>query len=177
MTLTGGEPLYQPDFALELLGLAKKAHIHTAMETSGQAPYQVLRQAALHLNALLYDLKTLDPAKHLSFTGVEQSRILENLLKLYQDFPDLPITVRTPVVPSFNQDSTSACEIGRFLRKLPRVCFEALPYHSLGQQKYGYLGRPYTLDSQGLSENDLLQFSQLVNQARFSESTVQSSLA
>jgi pyruvate formate lyase activating enzyme len=139
------------------------------METSGYGSYEVLREAARRLDVLYYDLKILNPVKHRSFTGADQGLILENLLKVYLEFPDLPITVRTPVVPNFNQDLTSAREIGLFLRRLPRVFYEALPYHSLGSQKYGYLSRSCLMDGVGLGQNELTQFNRMVNLARYSD--------
>jgi pyruvate formate lyase activating enzyme len=176
LTVTGGEPLSQPDFLLTLLSLAKGQRLNTAMETSGQAPFEILSQAATKLDSLFYDLKIIDRRKHLEFTGVESTLILDNLLKIYSKFPDLPITVRTPVVPGFNNDRFSAQEIGLFLRKLPNVSFEALPYHSFGSQKYGYLGRPYGLPESGLAESDLSEFNQTVLEYRHGDQSIRTAL-
>jgi pyruvate formate lyase activating enzyme len=138
------------------------------METSGSAPFEVLNEAASHLDTLIFDLKIMDTQKHLEFTGGDLKLILQNLTMIYSEYQDLSITVRTPVVPGFNQDLDAAEAIGQFLRKMPRVSYEALAYHSLGRQKYSYLGRQYTMAQTSLSENELTKFSLAVEQARSS---------
>jgi pyruvate formate lyase activating enzyme len=168
LTVTGGEPLSQPGFTLELLSLARRQRLNSAMETSGLAPYETLREVATRLDSLYYDIKIIDPAQHKAFTGVDNAMILEGLASLYREFPGLPITVRTPVVPGFNHDLEAARQIGHYLRQMPKAGFEALPYHSLGRQKYSYLGRDYLVGLGSLKDSDLGDFRQEVLEARLS---------
>jgi pyruvate formate lyase activating enzyme len=177
LTVTGGEPLSQGDFLIDLLSAAKRARVSAAMETSGHGPYEVLSQAAGRLDLLFYDLKSLDPEKHRDFTGTGPSRILENLEAVCRDHPGLPIVVRTPVVPGFNDDLGSAMAIGRFLRRIPRVSHESLPYHALGGQKYGYLGRSYPMGEAGLAEGELARFKLAVERARYPDAAAGDGLA
>jgi pyruvate formate lyase activating enzyme len=166
LTVTGGEPLYQGEFLLELLSLAERERISTVIETSGFGPYELLKEAAGKLKALFYDLKIINPSTHIDYTGVDNRIILDNLIRVYSDYPSLPITVRTPVVPGVNFDLNAAQEIGYFLRQIPKVSFEALAYHAFGGQKYHYLGRQYQMGKTGLTDEDLIEFRLTVNRAR-----------
>ncbi|MCR5813869.1 MAG: glycyl-radical enzyme activating protein [Desulfovibrio sp.] len=150
MTLSGGEALFQHEFTLALLRAAKRRHIDTAMETSAYAPYPYLHEACENLNKLIMDIKCMDSAKHKAFTGVDNDLILENFQKLLQDFPDLPILVRTPVVPGFNDTEEDIRAIRRFVPLKANIEYELLPYHRMGQPKYGYLCRPYALEGKKL---------------------------
>lgn len=141
MTLSGGEPLMQADYALALLREARRRRIKTAVETCGMVPWKTLEAAAEFLNYVLYDIKHMDSATHEEHTGRGNGPILENLRRLTAAYPDLPVLVRTPVIPGFN-DSVQAIEaIARFLEPLAGVQYEMLPYHRLGTQKYTFLDR------------------------------------
>ena len=102
LTLSGGEALAQPDFALALLREAKKRHIHTTIETCGHYPTDVLDQACRVLDALIFDIKCLDSARHKKATGVGSELILKNIGHVFEHFPELPVLIRTPVIPGFN---------------------------------------------------------------------------
>lgn len=146
VTLSGGEPLYQSEFALALLREARKRRINTCIETCGNVPWEVLQEAASHLSSMYYDVKSMDSAMHAKATGVGNERILENLQKLKQAFPDLPVTLRTPVVPGFNDDPETIKAIADFIRGMPNVSYELLAYHRMGTPKYTYIGRTYPLE-------------------------------
>ena len=141
MTLSGGEPLMQPRFAIALLREARRRHIHTAVETCGHCEWEVLEQAAQHLDLVLFDIKCMDSAKHRAFTEVPNDLILSNFEALRRRFPDLPLAVRTPVVPGFNDTAADIKAIRDFIGRGANVSHELLPYHRMGQPKYGYLGR------------------------------------
>jgi len=166
MTLSGGEPLMQPEFALALLREAKKRRIKTAIETCGHIPWETLREAAPLLNSVLFDLKTMDTLRHKETTGVGNERILENLKKLLAEFPGLPVLVRTPIVPGFNNTEQDAEAIGRFLKGYAAVTYEALPYHRLGTQKYTFLGMHYPLGDISLPDGATEKFQTIVDKAR-----------
>ena len=146
LTLSGGEPAAQPDFVLEVLQKARSRGLDTALETSGLCKWEDLEGLCKHVNQVFFDIKTLDEKKHEEATGVGNERILENLRRLCEAFPELPITVRTPVVPDFNDSPEDIRAIVDFLDELPgSVAYELLPYHRLGETKYEQLGKVYCL--------------------------------
>ena len=145
MTISGGEPLFQKEFAIALLREARRRRIKTAIETCGCYEWERLEEAAPYLNYVLYDVKHTDTEKHKWATGVGNELILSNLKKLLETFPELPVQVRTPVIPGFNDDEETARSIGKLLKGYANVTYEALPYHRLGTQKYAFLGREYPM--------------------------------
>jgi pyruvate formate lyase activating enzyme len=97
-----------------------------------------------YVNQVFFDIKTLDEEKHEEATGVGNERILDNLRRLCEAFPELPVTVRTPVVPAFNDSAEEIRAIVDFLDDLPgSVGYELLPYHRFGEAKYAQLGKVY----------------------------------
>lgn len=152
MTLSGGEALMQHEFAVALLREARRRRIDTTIETCGCYPYERLRDACPHLNRLIFDIKCLDPHKHKAQTGVDNALILENFRRVCEDFPDLPIRVRTPVIPGFNDSEDDIRAIRRMVPRRPNIDYELLAYHRMGQPKYGYLGRRYELEGATLDE-------------------------
>ena len=163
--MSGGEPLAQSDFALALLREARRRRLNTAIETCGHAPWEVLKAVAEQLDFILFDLKSLDSAKHKEFTGVSTELITTNLLRLIETFPSLPIHVRTPVIPGFNDTPEDIEAISSFISGHPNVDYELLPYHRLGTQKYVFLDREAPMGDVTLS-NDL--FHQLLDVAKTS---------
>lgn len=145
MTLSGGEPLLQCEFAIALLREARERKLDTAIETCGHVDWQVLQEAVRHCNTVFFDIKCMDAAKHREFTGVENTLIIENLRKLMTQVLRPSIVVRTPLIPGFNDSVEDISKIIEFLRQLPAVSYEVLPYHRLGTPKYEYLGRDYPL--------------------------------
>jgi pyruvate formate lyase activating enzyme len=145
MTLSGGEPLLQRDFALELLQEAKRRHLDSVVETCGLVPWETLRDASPFLNSILFDIKSLDSIKHLAYTEALLEPVLENFRKLKETYPDLPVTVRTPVVPNFNDQPDEIQAIAEFVRRYPNTPHELLPYHRFGSAKYAFLGREYKI--------------------------------
>jgi pyruvate formate lyase activating enzyme len=166
LTVSGGEPLMQPEFTLGLLRAAKKRRLKTAVETCGHVPWAVLSEGAGFIDALLYDVKSTDNLLHARLTGVGNELILDNLTRLLREFPNLPVKVRTPVVPGFNDTAAEAESIGRFLAGQRRVDYEALPYHRFGAQKYAFLGREKYADEPARPESAAECFQALVDSAR-----------
>lgn len=141
MTLSGGEPLAQRDFAVALLRQARRRHMKTAVETCGMVPEENIRAAAPHLSYALFDIKHMDPETHRQHTGAPNERILANFRILADEFPTLPILARTPIIPGFNDTPEAVAEIAAFLKPYGHVRYEMLPYHRLGTQKYHFLHR------------------------------------
>ena len=144
MTLSGGEPFLQAKFALALLREARARYVRTAVETCGEAETETVLEAGQWLNYVLFDVKHMDSAVHQKFTGRPNERILANLKALTREYPQLPVLVRTPVVPGFNDSEEAVRAIAEFVAGFgPQVEYEMLPYHRLGTQKYLFLGRTY----------------------------------
>jgi len=165
ITLSGGEPMFQPEFAIALLREAKRRRIDTSMETCGDCSWSVLSEACRSLNSIIYDIKIIDPDKHVRFTGKHNGRILENLVNLRKEFPDLPILARTPIVPGVNDSLQEVGAILSFLSSIPGVRYELLPYHRLGTPKYGYLGRMYRLGDVSLDPKVMKELNSLVSKS------------
>ena len=142
LTLSGGEPLLQGEFAVALLREARTRRIKTAVETCGMVSPETIREAAPYLNYVLFDIKHMDSAVHGAQTGLSNRHILENFRILAEEFPALPILARTPVIPGFNDSEEAIAAIAAFLKPFERVEYEMLPYHRLGTQKYQFLDRP-----------------------------------
>jgi len=141
MTLSGGEPLSQPDFAVALLRGARERGIHTAVETSGWAEPPDASRVLTETDLILYDVKHMDSARHQAATGVPNERILRNA-ELASRL-DVEMAVRTPVIPGFNDNSSDILAIGRFALRLGIADMHLLPYHRYGVSKYGSLRRKY----------------------------------
>ncbi|UIJ37021.1 glycyl-radical enzyme activating protein [Desulfobaculum bizertense] len=162
LTLSGGEPLAQRDFALALLREARTRRIKTAIETCGFVDYETLKAAAEYLNHVLFDIKSVDAEKHKEFTGQSCERVMENLKSLRADFPDLHIRVRTPVIPGFNDTEEDMNAIVDFLEEnVPSVEYEPLQYHRMGQPKYEYLGREYGIEAKQLDDAVFLKLKKI----------------
>ncbi|HID55249.1 TPA: glycyl-radical enzyme activating protein [Candidatus Poribacteria bacterium] len=144
MTLSGGEPLAQPQFSLALLQAAKSEGIHTALDTSGFAPWETFEELLPFTDLILYDLKHMDERRHVELTGVSNGRILENLRRL--DNAGKRIWVRIPLVPGYNDEDSNYHALGRFLSGLENVeQIHILRYHKLAESKYENIGRSYPL--------------------------------
>lgn len=144
ITLSGGEILGQPDFARDLLRACKENCLHTAVESTANAPFEDIEKILPYLDLYLMDIKHMDSAKHQEFTGAPNERILENAKKIAKSGVEL--VIRTPVVPGFNDTAEEIRAISKFAATLPGVEeHHLLPYHRLGSDKYAGLGRNYAL--------------------------------
>jgi len=145
ITLSGGEPLVQAGFSAELLKEARRRRINTTIETCGYADWDDLESVCQYLDTLMFDIKCINAAKHKLFTGVRNDKILTNLKKVHTLFPNINITVRTPVIPGFNDSEKDILPIIELINSMPGVKYELLAYHRLGEPKYEYIGRQYPL--------------------------------
>lgn len=144
VTLSGGEILGQPDFARDLLRACKDHGLHTAVESTANAPYENIEKILPYLDLYLMDVKHMDSAKHKEYTKAGNERILENAKKLAKSGVEL--IIRTPVVPGFNDTAEEIRAIAKFASTLEGVKqHHLLPYHRLGQDKYAGLDRNYAL--------------------------------
>ena len=139
-TFSGGEPLAQPEFLRELLAECAARRIHTAVDTTCHAPWEVIDSIREHVDLFLCDVKHMDPAEHERLTGVDNKLILANLRKLAAGGEE--IVIRIPIVPGANDDEAGLAAAGAFiasLRSVRRV--DLLPYNEGGRGKLDRLGR------------------------------------
>jgi pyruvate formate lyase activating enzyme len=142
VTFSGGEPLLQADFLIDLLEGCKKAGIHTALDTSGYAEKDTFLAVAANTQLLLFDIKVFDKHLHQTYTGVDNRQIIQNLLALPAGGPK--VIIRIPVIPGVNNNMQQMKDIRDLLKKTraPVLRVELLPYHRLGRHKYEALHMP-----------------------------------
>lgn len=144
MTLSGGEPLLQWEFALDLLREAKKERLHTALDTCGSIKGDIFEKFLENVNLVLFDIKHLDSALHKKATGVPNKLILDNLKKAVTN-NRVKIWIRCPVIPGFSDSEGYFTELAKYLLSLekPVEKVSLLPFHSLAESKWTALGRYY----------------------------------
>jgi len=142
ITLTGGEPLLQIEFAREILAECYKAYIHTAIETCGNVPWENFRQVIPYLDWIFFDLKHLDSKEHKKATKADNLQIMENARKLSKEFEGRLI-FRIPLIPGFNDTKENIEETISFLKDAGREEINILPIHHLGSEKYKLINKEY----------------------------------
>ncbi len=146
VTLSGGDPLAQPDFALSILQRCKRAGLHTALDTCGYAPWTTLEKVLPYVDLFLFDIKHPDPAAHRQGTGRDLDLILQNAKEISKRGK---MRVRVPLIPGFNDSPEVVRQIARFVREELHIAdVDLLTYNPLGEGKYELLGmlcspRPY----------------------------------
>ena len=151
ITVTGGEPLLQVDFLIELFTEAKKHDIHTCIDTSGityteeNTAYREKLDLLMTLTDLvMLDIKHIDPAKHISLTSKPNDGILA--FAKYLSDRDVPVWIRHVVVPGLTDDEESLFGLGYFIGGLSNLkALDVLPYHDMGKSKYEQMGLEYPL--------------------------------
>lgn len=133
ITLSGGEPLSQPEFAIDILRQCKEAGLHTALDTCGYADPEVMLAAAPYTDLFLYDFKHPDSAMHEEFTDVPNEQIIENLRLLCAAHAE--VLVRYPIIPGFNDAPETVEQTGTILTDCDAKQVQLLPYHPLGKSK------------------------------------------
>lgn len=143
LTLSGGESLLQPDFAVSLLRAAKENGVNTAIETTGFAKFEIIKRYLEQLDYVLMDIKHMNPEKHKEFCGHSNELVLENARKIKESGANL--TIRVPVIPTFNNTVEEISDIAKFAKELGVEKLHLLPYHRMGEDKYAGLSRDYML--------------------------------
>jgi pyruvate formate lyase activating enzyme len=142
VTLSGGEPLLQAEFAAALLTACRAEGIQTAIETAAQLPWKTIAGILPLLDLVMMDIKVIDEAEHRRATGVGNARILANARRIAAC--GMPLIVRTPVIPGVNDTPEGILAIATFVRDLPSlIYYELLPFHPMAAGKYDSLGRAY----------------------------------
>jgi len=156
ITLSGGEPTAQPEFALTILKKCKEAGLHTTLDTCGYAPWDVLDGLMKHTDLVLYDIKCVNLRKHMNATGVSNRNILKNAKLIASS---KPMRVRVPLIPEFNDLSEEMRAIAHFVKtELGSIDLDLLPYNKMGESKYEQLDRAYVqLKDKGEEHTQTLQ--------------------
>lgn len=145
ITLSGGEPLAQPEFTIELLRVFKSLGINTALDTCGYAPWKVVEKTIPFTDVFLYDIKIIDNQEHVNQTGVSNRLILENLKQLAESAKT--IHIRIPLVEGITDSENNLQAIINVINNLKSVKrIDLLPYHTLAKHKFQKFYGNYSLD-------------------------------
>lgn len=152
VTLSGGECLAQPEFAIALAKALCEEKISVDVDTCGAVKQDTFRKIAPYTDTFLYDIKAIGPQVHKRCTGRDNGQILENLRYLCES--GSRVEIRYPYVPGWNDGECEA--IGKFLAKLPGITkVKVLGYHNFADGKYAALGLPNTLPDVKVLAQDL----------------------
>ncbi|MCL2252905.1 MAG: pyruvate formate-lyase-activating protein [Lachnospiraceae bacterium] len=158
ITVTGGEPLMQIDFLIELFDMAKDKDVHTCIDTSGIA-FNRRNTAFLEkldtlmevTDLVMMDIKHINPTKHIELTGQENENILDFVA--YLNERNVDVWIRHVIVPGYTDDNIDLYHLGYFIGQFYNIkALDVLPYHTMGVSKYEKLGIPYPLE--GVPEMD-----------------------
>ncbi len=139
VTLSGGEPLLQSDFAAEILKKAKKHGLHTTLDTAGNVPWSNFSKVLPYVDLVLLDLKIMDMELHRKYTGHSNKAIHENAKKLFET--GLQVNIRVPVITGVNDTIENARATAEFIKGYDNITeVKLLPYHSLGLDKAKSIG-------------------------------------
>ncbi len=141
VTFSGGEPFEQHEFLLACLRVCRERGLHTAVDTSGYAPRDVILEAATLTDLFLYDLKLLDEARHRELVGVPLAPVLENLHAL--DEAGAEIWIRFPLIPGVTDSMDNVNALGRKVASLRTRRVHLLPFHRTAADKYARIERAW----------------------------------
>ncbi len=152
ITVTGGEPLLQIDFLIELFKNAKLRNIHTCIDTSGitynednSAYISKLDELVGYCDLVILDIKHIDSECHKELTGKDNKNILS--FAKYLEEKEIPLWIRHVVVEGITDNTSDLIKLGEFIGGLKNLkALDVIPYHTMGVHKYKELGIPYPLD-------------------------------
>jgi len=162
ITISGGECLSQNKFTTEMLKACKKENMHTVLDTSGYAPWEVMKNVLQYVDLVLYDVKHLDKKKHKRMTGVGNELIIENLKKTSKI---VKIWVRIPLIKGFNDSEDHIMGIANLAKSINAEKISLLPYHEGGKSKSEQLGWPYPLpNAKAPSEDHISKLKKMIEE-------------
>jgi pyruvate formate lyase activating enzyme len=145
ITVSGGEPLSQGEFTLELLKRCKQLELHTTVDTSGFGSTAILEEISKYTDLFLFDIKLVDKERHQQHTGVSNEIILQNLELLSK--LGKRIWIRLPVIPGINDDEENISATAKLIQATAGVeQINLLPYHNAAMEKYKRLNKEYQLN-------------------------------
>ena len=148
ITISGGEPLVQWMFTLELLKESKRVGIHTCLESTLHDKWDLVKKLLQYTDFLITDIKCMDTTKHIEYTGVSNILILENIKKVAE--LGKPYIIRIPIIPDHNDSNENIKKTAQFINNelgntVKQV--QLLPFHEYGKIKYSTLGLKYPLEN------------------------------
>jgi pyruvate formate lyase activating enzyme len=156
LTLSGGEPLVQPEFSRQLLFGAKAHGLHTCLDTCGHVPFGHFERVLGLVDLFLYDLKETDPQRHKQYTGVDHGLILENLDRLAAS--DARIILRCPIIPGHNDRDDHFKRIAELAGSHPAVDrINLMGFHPYGSGKGEQIGRRSEMPPTEAVDRDTLE--------------------
>jgi pyruvate formate lyase activating enzyme len=155
VTISGGEPLSQLEFTLNLLKEFKKKSLHTTLDTTGYAKLEEFEKILPYTDLFLFDIKHLNSEAHQKATGIPNEIILKNFKNCLEK--GNKVWVRVPVIPNFNDSNRYINTLGNFLSEKPIEKVSLLKYHEWGRHKYKYLDRIYPLKSIAFISDEKIQ--------------------
>lgn len=160
ITLSGGEILNQPEFAVELLLASKEQGLHTCCETSGFAAPEVFHRVIRYVDYILFDIKHWNPIAHKLGTNVTNELPLANIKYAIQTGKE--VLPRIPVIPNFNDSLEDAKGLAEILSSLGAKHCQLLPFHQFGENKYHLLNYSYEYENvPSLHQEDLEEYIQV----------------
>lgn len=168
VTFSGGEPLYQHRFLVQVLQRCREEGVHTTVDTNGYASTEIFEEVAPLTDLFLFDLKHGNPTKHLEGTAVSNIKILKNLKLIL--LAGGRVWIRIPVVPGFNYSRTDMRAIILLLKEMPPGIEQVhlIPYRGSAQKKYRLLGYPNGFESsESLRGRALVPFRRMFRRAGF----------
>jgi len=151
VTVSGGEPLLQWQFVLELLKRCKEAGFHTALDTSGYCKWEIMQKVLEYVDLILFDVKHMDSKSLKETCGVSSKLILSNLKKASRVSK---IWLRVPLIPSFNDSESNIRAVAELAIGIKAEKVSLLPYHEYGKHKYQRLGKRYRFNGTGMLKPD-----------------------
>lgn len=147
VTLSGGEPLFQHEFAINILKGLKERGITTTIETASNIPMRIYQEAMKYTDYVFADLKIIDNEKHKKYTGVDNALIKRNIERLLKSKKAKNVTIRTPLIPGMTTDRENIAGIAEFITGVyPDVKYEILNYNPLAQAKYDMVDKEFCFD-------------------------------
>jgi pyruvate formate lyase activating enzyme len=156
VTISGGEPLLHPEFTQELLRAFKEEKISVGVDTCGHVPWTNIEKVLPYVDFFLWDIKHMNREEHRKFTGVSNELILSNARLVSER--NVPLYIRVPVIPGYNdseENIRAICEFARDLSSLVNI--DLLPLHHLGKARYDSLNLAYPIASIPLIPDSVLQ--------------------
>jgi pyruvate formate lyase activating enzyme len=140
VTFSGGEPFMQSRFLKEMLYKCQQDDIHTAVDTSGFVPLQLMQQMSDLIDLFLFDLKFINDDDHIRYTGLSNERILKNLEWLIGH--KKPLAIRIPLIPAITDTQENLTSLAIYLQDLDYSGpIDLLPYNPMGEVKYKKLNQ------------------------------------
>ncbi|MDY6933840.1 MAG: glycyl-radical enzyme activating protein [Spirochaetota bacterium] len=156
MTISGGEPMAQPEFAYALMKTARNREIHTALDTCGHAPWEDFERVLEFTDIVLFDIKVIDPQIHHDYSGVGNELIHDNVKRISN--MNIDMRIRVPIIPGRNDSEEELLKIAKFIEELgPSVKgVDLLPYHPYAGAKYKAFGFDYPFPAgEGIQDDPL----------------------